>query len=283
MVQSINRSRPPEEVAQQLSLSRLIADQQKAISTGQRVDRPSDDPQAWLEISTLARFQSNEAAWTSNVGRAETRATQAEASLTAITDGLIRARELLIQASTGTTTAQDREGLALELDGILNDFNDVLAQRDNFGGPLFGDGPPIRIPIGEERYVIAAPNLAQVTQGIDIGGGNVSTLQQIIVDMADAIRNGTDADRTAQFSSASGAIDHITGLLTKQGVARNSLEATKEQLGESRLALAERRSQLEDVDATEAITRLQTLLTSLEAAQAVYGRVSQRTLLDYLG
>jgi len=282
MVQSINRNRAPEDVLQQINLARLIADQQQQVSTGKRIDAPSDDPQAWLEVATLARFQSDEAAWTSNIGRAETRASQAEASLTAITNGLIRARELLIQANSGTTTAADRDGLATEIDGLAGDFNGILAQRDNFGGPLFGSGPPIRIPIGTDRQVIAAPNLAAVSQGIDVGGGATDTLDGIMTATAAAIRTGTPADRAQQLDALKGAIDHMTALLTKQGSAQSSLETARNQLGESGLAIAERRSQLEDADVTQALARLQSLLINQQAAQAVHGRVSQQTLLDYL-
>lgn len=283
MVQSINRNRAPEDIAQQIQLAKLIAEQQQAVATGQRVTKPSDDPQAWLEISTLARFQSDDAAWTGNIGRAETRASQAEASFDALSNGLIRIKELLIQASTGSTTPQDRAGLALEVQGLLADFSDILGQRDNFGGPLFRDGPAIAVPIGNERQVVASPNMDAVRNSIDIGGGVVLSLDQIVASVADAMANGTEADRTAQFDPLDAAIDHMTGLLTVQGVARDTLEQARVQLGDNKLALADRRSQLEDADVTEAISRLQAMLVSLEAAQAVYSRVSQRTLFDYLG
>jgi flagellar hook-associated protein 3 FlgL len=283
MVQSINRSRPPTDVSQQLSLSRQIAQQQLAISTGKRVETASDDPQGWVDIANISRLQANEAAWTANISRASTRASQADASLTAISDGLTRVRELLIQASTGAATQQDREGLALEVEGIMATFEDILAQKDNFGGDLFRDGQPIRVPIGNARYVVAAPSLGEVTQNITVPATGVTTdLQQIMADISTAIRTGTDVDRSNELRSVSAAVDHVTSLLTKQGVARSALETTTDQLNESRLSLIERRSEVEDLDVTEAITSLQSLLTSLEAAQAVYSRVSQRTLFDFL-
>ena len=284
MVQSINRSRPPTDVSQQLALSQQIAKQQLAVSTGKRIDTASDNPQGWVDIANISRLQANEAAWTANISRASTRASQADASLTAISDGLTRTRELLIQASTGAATQQDRDGLALEIEGIMATFEDILAQKDNFGGDLFRNGLPIRVPIGDARYVVASPSLEKVTQNITIPGlGTTSDLQQIMADIAAAIRTGTDADRTNQLQGAGAAVDHITSLLTEQGVARSALETTTDQLNESRLSLIERRSQLEDLDVTQAITSLQSLLVSLEATQAVYSRVSQRTLFDYLG
>ena len=283
MVQSINRYRAPDAVGQQTNLNRLIAQQQALVAGESRVENPSDDPQAWLEIANISRFQSDEAAWTSNIGRAETRASQAEASLQAIANGLIRARELLIQANSGITAASDREALALEIDGIRADFTSALNQRDNFGGPLFGSRPPIRVPISDGRTVVASPNAQTVQDGIPIGGGASATLDQIMIATVDSIRTGGPAERAEQLTALDGALDRITALLTRQGVARSTLVSTREQLGESRLALATRKSELSDADVTEAITRLQTLLTNLQATQAVYSRIAQQSLFDYLG
>jgi len=283
MVQSINRYRAPDAVGQQTNLNRLIAQQQALVAGESRVENPSDDPQAWLEIANISRFQSDEAAWTSNIGRAETRASQAEASLQAIANGLIRARELLIQANSGITAASDREALALEIDGIRADFTSALNQRDNFGGPLFGSSPPIRVPISDGRTVVASPNAQTVQDGIPIGGGASATLDQIMIATVDSIRTGGPAERAEQLTALDGALDRITALLTRQGVARSTLASTREQLGESRLALATRKSELSDADVTEAITRLQTLLTNLQATQAVYSRIAQQSLFDYLG
>ncbi|WP_373489523.1 flagellin [Blastomonas sp.] len=283
MVQSINRYRPPKAVEQQTNLNRLIAQQQALVAGESRVAKPSDDPQGWLEIASISRFQSDEAAWTNNIGRAETRASQAEASLNAIANGLIRSRELLLLANSGVTGPIDPGALAVEIEGLAGDFTDVLEQRDNFGGPLFGVGPPIRVPISYGRTVIASPNMDAVREGIPVGGGATASLDQIMADTVDSIRNGGPADRAQQLNALDGALNRITTLLTRQGVARSTLETTGEQMDQSRLSLATRKSELSDADVTEAITRMQSLLTNLQAAQAVYGRVSQTNLLDYLG
>lgn len=282
MVQSVNRYRAPEAISQQIGLAALIAKQQALVGGESRVAKPSDDPKAWLEIATISRFQSDDAAWTNNIGRAETRASQAEASLTSIANGLIRTRELLIQANSGTISPLDPEALAVEIDGLAIDFNDSLGQRDNFGGPLFGSGPPIRIPISDGRTTVASPNMDAVRQDIPIRGGGTATLDQIMADTAAAIRTGDGADRAAQLTALDGALNRITTLLTRQGVVRSTLESTREQMDQNKLSLASRRSELADANVTEAITLLRTLMLNLDAAQAVYGQISQQTLFDYL-
>jgi flagellar hook-associated protein 3 FlgL len=282
MVQSVNRYRAPEAVAQQILLSQLIAKQQALVGGESRVARPSDDPKAWLEVATISQYQTNEAAWTNNLGRAETRASQAEASLNTIVSGLIRTRELLLQANSGSISPTDPESLALEVDGLGSDMKDALNQRDNYGGQLFGSGPPIRVPISDGRTAIASPNMDAVQEGIPVGGGATATLDEIMAATAESIRNGNGADRAAQLDALDGALNRMTQLLTQQGVVRTTLESTRDQLEQSRLSLAGRRSELSDANVTEALTRLQSLMTNLQATQAVYGKISQQTLFDYL-
>lgn len=282
MVQSVNRYRAPSDVNQQVKLSKLIAEQQALVSGRSRVATPSDDPKAWLEAANISRFQSGEEAWVNNLSRADTRASQAEASLDNIVNGLIRTRELLLQANSGTISPTDPAVLAIEVDGIASDFVDALSQRDNFGGQLFGTGPRIRMPIGDARYVDVAPNLAEVQDNIDIGGGVTASLGDIMADTAASIRTGNGADRAAQLTALDGAIDRMTQLLTRQGVVKGSITSAREELTQSKLSLAERKSQLVDADVAEALTRLQTLLTNLQATQAVYAKISQQSLIDFL-
>lgn len=282
MVQSVNRHRAPADVSQQVRLSKLIADQQALVSGRSRVATPSDDSKAWLEAANISRFQSDEAAWVNNLSRADTRASQAEASLNTIVNGLIRSRELLLQANTGTISPTDPAVLAIEVEGIATDFLDAMGQRDNFGGQLFSTGQRIRMPIGDARYVDAAPNLEEVRDDIDIGGGLTANLPDIMAATAASIRTGTPADRATQLTALDGAIDRMTQLLTRQGVVKGSITSAREELTQSKLALADRKSQLIDADVTEAITRLQTLLTNLQATQAVYAQISQQSLIDYL-
>lgn len=281
MVQSVNRHRAPEQVNLQIKLSQQISDQQALVGGRSRVATPSDDSKSWLEAATISRFQSDEAAWRNNLSRADTRASQAEASLNTIVNGLIRSRELLLQANTGTISPTDPAVLAIEVEGIAADFVDALGQRDNFGGQLFGSGPRVRMPIGDSRYVDAAPNLEEVQDNIETGSGPES-LATIMADTAAAIRTGTVQDRGDQLTALDGAIDRMTQLLTRQGVVKGSIASAREELTQSKLSLAARKSELVDANVTEALTRLQTLLTNLQATQAVYAKISQQSLIDYL-
>ncbi|SIN62727.1 flagellar hook-associated protein 3 FlgL [Parasphingorhabdus marina DSM 22363] len=282
-MESVNRNRAPYAIQQQLDISRIISEKQQEVSTGQKIDQPSDDPAAWLEISNIARRQADESAWQSNIGRVETRAGSAETSLRSISSGLIRMQELLIQANNDTYSQADRETIAIEMEGLLNTFRDSLAVKDSFGGDVFQNGPPLEIPINEDILVISAPSIQTVTENIPLGNGGFSDFETIITDTIAAVRSGTAQDRTDAFQPLRNVENRITDMIAQQGIVGNRLESARSYLEENAITLTERRSALEDTNLSEAISRIQSLLVNLEAAQAVYGQIEQRTLFDYLG
>ena len=62
-MQSVNRTRPSQDILLQSELSQRIADHQEQIATRRRIDRPSQDPAAWAQISDTAKVQANMGAW----------------------------------------------------------------------------------------------------------------------------------------------------------------------------------------------------------------------------
>ncbi|MDE0932912.1 MAG: flagellin [Novosphingopyxis baekryungensis] len=281
MVQSINRSRPREAVQRQLDVMKAIADQQAAISSGKKLVNPSDDPQGWLEISQIAVRQGNDTASVSNISRAETRAVQAESSMVEIANGLTRAKELIVLANNEATNGANQEGIAIELEGILANMQDIMGQEDPFGGPLFGT-VGIGVPIGSSRNIIASPTLAALSENISDGEGGLVSITQIMQNAINVVRTGTITERQKALSPLDNALGRMTETLTEQGVVRGRLDSARAQFDESRLVLAQRRKDIEEVDITEAITRLQALDISLQAAQAVYAKINSRSLMDFL-
>ena len=281
MVQSINRSRPREAVQRQLDVMKAIADQQAAISSGKKLVNPSDDPQGWLEISQIAVRQGNDTASVSNISRAETRAVQAESSMVEIANGLTRAKELIVLANNGALNLTNQDGIAIELEGILANMQDIMGQDDPFGGPLFGT-VGIGVPIGSSRNIIASPTLAALSENISDGEGGLVSITQIMQNAINVVRTGTITERQKALSPLDNALGRMTETLTEQGVVRGRLDSARAQFDESRLVLAQRRKDIEEVDITEAITRLQALDVSLQAAQAVYAKINSRSLMDFL-
>src|SRR6478609_4639006 len=141
------RYRLTMEVNQQIALSRDIARSQTEISTGKRIQAPSDDPVAAARISSIARSQANDTAFKSNLTLASALAARADTTLKSVGTALDRANELMVQGANGTLSDADRAGIALELRSIAEDIAALKDTKDTRGGALFMSGGSLRIPV----------------------------------------------------------------------------------------------------------------------------------------
>lgn len=282
-MESINRNRPASAIQHQKLLTELMAKTQESIATGRSFNRPSEAPSSWLEISSLGRQSTIEESWLNNIGRARILAQQAESSLDTISNGVARARELLIQANNETISPQDRNVIALELESLQEQFTQLTQAKDSYGGGLFHTGDPIQMRIDSDTLVTPSPNLQTIAGAIDIGGGSTETLDQIMTNMVDAVRSGTAADRSTQLDRVSSLTDHFSNQLANQGLMVNRLDEQEQRLQQSQLAFTERRVTLENEDVAQAISRFQSLLVNLEAAQRIYAQTSSNSLIQLIG
>ena len=176
----------------------------------------------------------------------------------------------------------DREVIAIELESLRTQFNQLTQARDSYGGKLFHDGEPLQMRIDTGVLVTPSPNLQTVALSIDIGG-STSDLDTIMDEMITAVRTGTAADRNAQLGRADSLTNHFSSLIAGQGLLVNRLDQQEARLDQSQLTATERRSVLENTDIPEAISRFQSLLVNLEAAQRLYAKSASTSLIQLIG
>ena len=278
MVDSINRTRPITDIQQQGDLADLIAREQERISTGRSFNRPSEAPTSWLEISSISRQSAINDSWLSNVSRARILGQQAESTLDTMASGAARARELMVLASNETLAPQDREIIALEMENLHDQFIQLADARDSYDGQLFHNGNPIQIRVDNNVLLTPTPNLDAVTGSVALEAGGTAALTQIMNDTIDAVRTGTAAERATQLDQMDDVNDHFAALLADQGLLLNRLDDQQSRIEEARLNATERRATLENVDVAEALSRFQSLLVNLEAAQRLYAQSSSASL-----
>lgn len=118
---------------------------QEQVSTGKRVNRPSDDPVAAARILKLDQEVGRIDTYQRNVGLAENRLQQEEGSLESMIDIIQRVRELTVQAGNGSLTANDRQSISAELKQRLEELASQANTQDSSGSYIFsgfqGDTP----------------------------------------------------------------------------------------------------------------------------------------------
>ncbi len=117
---------------------KMIRNQEKGL-TGKRVNRPSDDPVAAMQIMQTTILQSRDATVAENLEVANGFLNMTDASLGELTDVLARAHELSIQMSSSTNATEDaRESVRKEVDQLLLRVvqvgNSRFGDRYIFGG-----------------------------------------------------------------------------------------------------------------------------------------------------
>ncbi len=270
-MQSVNRTRPSSDIVLQQELAQNIAERQQQIATTRRIDRASDDPAAWSEISSIAKVQANMDAWLRNIDRGLSIAAQADGAMSEINSQLARATELLVQASNETISPVDREIIAEEVEGIGRTIADMLDQEDGFGRPLFAVGPPLEIPIDDDMVAIAAPSR-----------DDFNALDPLITNIANTIRIGDADQRSALLDPLRLQSDVAANILGNHGIENDRLLQGAARLEDRKIDVSEYRASLEETDITLAISEVQKLLISLEAAQAAYARIEQSSLFDQI-
>ena len=280
------RSRLSVEIARQSRLAQEIARGQADISSGKRLQAPSDDPAASARVADIRRTQADQKVWSANVEAASSVAAQVDGTLTGVATAFDRARELMLAASSDTLNDSDRSAIAVELRGIADDIASYAAERDSRGYPLFPATDALLIPIAPSVRVAATTSLADVFQNVQTAGGPMD-LEQIVRNAADAVEITDKTTRTATTATALAAIesgaDHLSSVRAEQGVRAARIDSVRERLASSGLLLEEERGNLEGTDLTATIARINAKQLSLEAAQSVFARLNRRTLFDLLG
>ncbi|WP_372835786.1 flagellar hook-associated protein FlgL, partial [Pontibacterium sp.] len=138
----------------QNSQSRL-ADLQNQISTGKKLNKPSDDPVAAAQVVKLNRELAQTEKYQDNIDVSQRRLELEETVLESLNDAAIRIRELTTQAGNGTLSDADRKGIATEIRGLVSYSAGLMNTQDAQGEYLFAGSKGFDRPYqqdGEGNY-----------------------------------------------------------------------------------------------------------------------------------
>lgn len=271
------------EVNRQVKLATDIARGQAQISARTKILAPSDDPVGAGRVSVLARSQADRAAWNTNLTSAAALASQADSTLDALNSAFDRTAELMLQASTGTQSAANRNAIALELQSIADQVAELRSAKDSRGNLLFQPAAQtVAIPVAADVDVQPVGTREAVFDTVATPAGT-SDLVSILSAAVAAVQGGNPTAIADALAATNAAGDHVVAAWGEQGARGTRLDALLERNEQLGLDLAEERSGVEDTDIQEVVARIQAQQLSLDAAQAVFARINRATLFDLLG
>ncbi len=181
-------------------------------------------------------------------------------------------------AAAGLTVPTDFEArLGDDANGI------VLAQDAGLGG---------QITVEAENNSLAAEHLGLTTltddgsgqfRGQDRATVRVDNLFTMLIDLRDALRNDDTIGITLAGERLEGTTERLAQTRATVGAYAQRVQSGAKELDEQELLDLSIRSELRDLDYTEAAVRLNMLQLQLQAGLQVTAQSFGRTLLDFLG
>ncbi|MGE7664291.1 flagellar hook-associated protein FlgL [Ureibacillus composti] len=264
---------------------------QEQINTGKKITRPSDDPvvamkgiQYRTELSQVEQFQRN-------IGEAESWLDTTDDTLDKVSSALQRTRELLVQASNGTTTDSDRESINSELKQLREHIQDLANTK--IGDKYIFSGTKTTTPLYQEGKGYDLEDKAfenkvdiEVYNGITI---NANTTPIRMFEQIDQMFQSIDDDITNSVTDLSKHLDAMdTNMSTLSntragvGARQNRVELMEDRLSTQEIIATTRVSENEDIDYEKAISEMIAQESVHRAALSVGARIIQPTLTDFL-
>jgi flagellar hook-associated protein 3 FlgL len=271
---------------------------QRQVSSGYRVQVPSDDPSATVaainensEIATLDRYVQA----TDSVG---SRLSVADTVLSDMVENLTSAQASAAGASQSGLSDTQREVTASDLeairDALITDFNTAFRGSYLFSGTAStmapylkaadgslsayqGNQTPLLVDIDRQRSVAVSLN------GAEIATGTASEdVFAVLQNLATAVRAADSAGITDGLAKLKDAFDRVTRAQSGVGKDLGDLDNQKTRLNALKLASTERLSKAQDTNMVEAISGLTNAQTAYKAALSAASSELKLSLLDYL-
>jgi flagellar hook-associated protein 3 FlgL len=278
-----------------------LAKTQQQLATGQEVLKPSDDPTAATRIIDLNQVVETIGQYQRNADTADARLALEETTLSGAVDILQRIRELTVQALNDTQGAADRDVIAVEVRENVDALLQLANSRDANGEYLFsgfktgteafshdgsgdfsyaGDQGQRSLQIGATKQVAIGDSGDDVFMKIDDGAGGVSSMFSILYDFAADLEANTPSGAT--LTRLDSAIDSIANTRASIGARMNVIEGQRNSNDSFSLLMQENRSNLEDLDYAEAVSRFEQQLLALQASQQSFVKIQGLSLFNYL-
>jgi len=285
-----------------------LSQTQEQLSTGKQIVKPSDAPDKAAIVTRLESELSRQTSYQNTLKSVNVRLTAEETALKNTSDVMFRIKELATQAANDTLGAQDRQSVATELQTLRDQVLSLANSRDSNGNYLFsgskasqaafsqdakghvmyqGDQARMQVNIGDSRRVsLNLPGSDVYTRVVrDDGKGNKTAVDffQSLDDLVSAVKGGDQVAMQRGISEVDTLQNGISEGLGQIGANLSVVDMQTNVLDQMVLNLKSTRSDVEDLDYTAAITKMNKDQLALEAAQSSFAKISQLSLFKYMG
>jgi flagellar hook-associated protein 3 FlgL len=294
----VNPNMAPDVLAAIWQTQRQEQTALQEMSTGKRVNAPSDDPLASAEMVGNQDQSTRVDQYLQNIDTLNSQVQTADTALGSVVTQLTQAISLGVQGSTGTVSDANRQQIAQNLQGIQAQLVQ-LANTSVSGTYLFGGtantSTPYTLDPSNPAGVIyngnAGVNTVSVADGLSVqtnlpgnqlfqsGNGDVfGSLQKLIT----ALQTGNTSNAQTATNQLRDSLNAVTGQRIFYGNAANQLNSTQTFLNQEKVNLTSQANTLIGADMAKAATDLTQAQTAYSATLAAAAKILPTSLLDYL-
>jgi flagellar hook-associated protein 3 FlgL len=285
------------------SLARISTTQQQ-LSTGKRINQPSDDPYSTSLALQLNGQLSDLTSYSNNVTDGTGWAQTSSSALSDTTNAVQRIRELVVQAANGTQSQTDMSADAAEVNQLIaqikQDANSQYNGQYVFSGSATSTQPyqagsndayagntgSVNRTIGPGTSISVNADLSgvlgtgQTTAGQPAGDGKLlNTLRNIADDMQSGNSNALSATDLSQLDAN---LNSLTGLSASMGATVDRLQMASSRIQSLQAADTQVLSNTQDADMAQTEINFSTQQAALTAALQAGAHIVQQSLMNFL-
>jgi flagellar hook-associated protein 3 FlgL len=280
-----------------LALDRQQEDQAiTELSTGLKVNQPSDDPAAAAESIVNNAQASAVSTYLSNISGLQATLQVADSTLNSVVTNLSQAISLGVEGANGTMNQTDRNAVAQEVNGIQQQI--LSYANESFQGNYLFAGTAVKTtpfvadpssPSGVSYVGNTGVNNIEIGDGqavpANLPGSQLFTAPgadvfQALADLSSALQSGSNIP--AAQTEVQNAFDSINAQRAFYGATLDRLNTASSFLNEENLQLSQEDNNLVGADMATVVSQLTQAETALDATLAAGGSISKVSLLDYL-
>ncbi len=280
---------------------------QEQLSTGLQIVKPSDEPDKASMVTRLEGEIARTLSYQETLKSVNVRLTAEETALKNSSDVMFRIKELTVQAANDTLGTLDRQSVAREISTLKEQILSLANSQDSNGNYLFsgskatqpafgkdatgrviyqGDHARMKVNVGDNRRMnLNMPGSDAFVRVVrdDGKGGKVGVdFFQSLDDLVNAIQSTDRSGIQRGISELDTLQNGISEGLGQVGADLTVVDFQNNLLDQVKLRLETTRSDVQDLDYTEAITRMNKDQLALEAAQSSFAKISQMNLFKFL-
>ena len=285
-----------------------VFETQAQLSSGKKLQKPSDDPALATKINNLKSQIDVNQRYLTNLNRMEDTLKMQESTVAGSIELVSRIKELSLQGANDTYSASDRKTMAIEVKELIRALADLGNMRGTDGAYLFsgysqGQAPFSESSTGAVTYTGSADSLKVMVDdgsrmqlgisGADIFGSvehlNTSTGATSRIDLFASLNNMHEALVTNDGDAIRNNIDKVTSVHEHVIAQQSNIGSRMKRLETLTHAVEDKdytykilQSNMEDLNYIEAASRLKNQSLALQAGQQTFTQLSDLSLFKYI-